>query len=220
MSYETDLYEWTKEQAEALRRRASNALDWDNLAEEIESLGTSNLDQIESRLENLILHLLKWKYQPEMQCGSWRGSILRSATSHRETDQEDDPSLGAYPGEYLAEAYPVGRRRALAETGLLHLPEICPWTIEDVLAEDFLTLYSVPLRRRGSNRSWVPATAAKFLPSLGGEASDHVGARLHRPGAIISVLIRWVIAETFEAFAVRVFLFGAECHALSGFWTI
>ena len=38
MSYESDLYEWTKEQADALRRRASNALDWDNLAEEIESL--------------------------------------------------------------------------------------------------------------------------------------------------------------------------------------
>ena len=48
MSYETDLYVWTKEQAGSLRRRASNALDWDNLAAEIESLGTSNLDQIES----------------------------------------------------------------------------------------------------------------------------------------------------------------------------
>ena len=53
MSYESDLYAWTKEQADALRRRASNALDWDNLAEEIEILGTSNLDQIESPVENL-----------------------------------------------------------------------------------------------------------------------------------------------------------------------
>src|SRR5574337_536461 len=78
MSYETDLYEWTREQADALRRRAPNALDWDNLAEEIESLGASNLDQIESRLENLILYLLKWKYQPELQCGSWRGSIFEA----------------------------------------------------------------------------------------------------------------------------------------------
>ena len=76
MSYESDLYEWTREQADALRRRASNALDWGNLAEEIESLGNSNIDQIEFRLEDLILHLLKWKYQPELQCGSWRGSIF------------------------------------------------------------------------------------------------------------------------------------------------
>jgi hypothetical protein len=59
MGYESDLYDWTKKQADALRRRTANELDWDNLAEEIESLGTSYLDQIESRLENLILHLLK-----------------------------------------------------------------------------------------------------------------------------------------------------------------
>ena len=137
MSYESDLYEWTKEQADALRRRASNALDWDNLAEEIESLGTSNIDQIESRLENLILHLLKWKYQPDMQCGSWRGSIFEARHRIARLIQKN-LSLASYPGEYLSEAYPVGRRRALAETGLLSLPEACPWTIEYVLSEDFL----------------------------------------------------------------------------------
>jgi Domain of unknown function DUF29 len=137
MSYESDLYEWTKEQADALRRRASNALDWDNLAEEIESLGATNLDRIESRLENLILHLLKWKYQPELQCGSWRGSLFEAR--HRITRLiRKNQSLGAYPGEYLPEAYPVARPRALAETGLLRLPEFCPWTIGEILADDFL----------------------------------------------------------------------------------
>ncbi len=137
MSYESDLYEWTKEQADALRRRASNELDWDNLAEEIESLGTSNQDQIESRLENLILHLLKWKYQPEWQCGSWRGSIFEAR--HRIARLlKKNPTLRSYPGEYLPEAYPVARRRALVETGLYRLPEACPWTIEQILAEDFM----------------------------------------------------------------------------------
>ena len=61
MSYESDLYEWTKEQADALRRRASNALDWDNLAEEIESLGAGERREIRSRLKTLLVHLLKWK---------------------------------------------------------------------------------------------------------------------------------------------------------------
>jgi hypothetical protein len=56
MSYESDLYEWTKEQADAQRRRASNALDWDNLAEEIESLGTSQRSEIRSRLKALLVH--------------------------------------------------------------------------------------------------------------------------------------------------------------------
>ncbi len=56
-NYDTNVYEWTKEQADALRRRATNELDWDNLADEIESLGVSNRHQIKSRLEILVLHL-------------------------------------------------------------------------------------------------------------------------------------------------------------------
>jgi hypothetical protein len=137
MSYESDLYEWTREQADALRRRASNALDWDNLAEEIESLGNSNVDQMESRLENLILHLLKWKYQPELQCGSWRGSIFEARRRIARVIKKN-PSLRSYPSEYLPEAYPVARERALLETGLYHLPEPCPWTIEQIFADEFL----------------------------------------------------------------------------------
>jgi len=136
MGYASDLFDWTREQADALRRRAANELDWDNLAEEIESLGTSNLDQIESRLENLLLHLLKWKYQPEGRCGSWRGSIFEAR--HRLARLiKKNPSLRGYPGEYLPEAYPVACRRALVETGLLRLPEACPWTIDEILADDF-----------------------------------------------------------------------------------
>jgi hypothetical protein len=137
MSYESDLYEWTKEQADALRRRASNALDWDHLAEEIESIGTSQRSEIRARLKVLLVHLLKWKHQPELQCGSWRGSI-REARDQIDDLLDDNPSLRAYPAECLAKAYPRARMKALDETGLLRLPEDCPWTIDEILADDFL----------------------------------------------------------------------------------
>jgi hypothetical protein len=65
MKYDEDLYQWTIEQGRALRDRATNALDYDNLAEEIESLGRSDKREIESRLENLLVNLLKWRYQTE-----------------------------------------------------------------------------------------------------------------------------------------------------------
>lgn len=136
MTYESDLYEWTKEQADALRRRAQNALDWDNLAEEIESLGTSQRSEIRSRLKVLLVHLLKWSHQPELRSAGWRGSI-REARDQIEDVLDDNPSLRVYPAECLTKAYARARRRALDETGLLSLPENCPWTIEDVLAEDF-----------------------------------------------------------------------------------
>jgi hypothetical protein len=137
MSYESDLYEWTKEQADALRRRASNALDWDHMAEEIESLGTSQRSEIRARLKVLLVHLLNWRYQPELQCGSWRGSI-REARDQIDDLLEDSPSLRAYPTECLAKAYARARMKALDETGLLRLPEDCPWTIDEILADDFL----------------------------------------------------------------------------------
>jgi len=137
MSYQSDLYEWTREQADALRRRASNMLDWDNLAGEIESLGASQRSEIRSRLKILLVHLLKWKCQPEGRCGSWRGSI-REAREQIEDVLGDNPSLRTYPAECLAKAYGRARLRALDETGLLRLPEACPWTIDDILADDFL----------------------------------------------------------------------------------
>jgi Domain of unknown function DUF29 len=136
-SYDTDLYEWTKEQADALRRRAANALDWDNLAEEIESLGKSDRRQIQSRLEVLLMRLLKWRYQPEWRCGSWRGSIFEARLRLRKL-LADSPSLRSYPAEYLPEAYNNARGKALEETGLLSLPDACPWTIDEVTADDFL----------------------------------------------------------------------------------
>jgi hypothetical protein len=137
MSYQSDLYEWTKEQADALRRRATNALDWDNLAEEIESLGSSQRREIRSRLKILLVHLLKWKHQPEGRCGSWRGSI-REARDQIEDLLEENPSLRTYPEECLPKAYASARRKALDETGLLDLPEACPWTIDEILSSDFL----------------------------------------------------------------------------------
>ncbi|MBV9286567.1 MAG: DUF29 domain-containing protein [Hyphomicrobiales bacterium] len=135
--YDTDLYEWTKAQADALRRRATNEVDWDNVAEEIESLGRSDRREIGSRLENLLLHLLKWKYQPEWQCGSWRGSLYEARRRIKRL-LDESPSLRSLPGEYLPEGYAEARARTLQETGLLRLPERCPWTIEQILDPSYL----------------------------------------------------------------------------------
>jgi hypothetical protein len=135
--YSDDLHEWTHEQADALRRRAANEVDWDNLAEEIESVGRSDRHEIRSRLENLILHLIKWAYQSEARCGSWQGSIYE-ARVRLEDLLEESPSLMALPAEHLPKAYERARQKALRETGLLRLPEVCPWTIDEIMAEDFL----------------------------------------------------------------------------------
>jgi uncharacterized protein DUF29 len=142
MKYDTDLYQWTIEQADALRRRAVNELDYDNLADEIESVGRSERREIRSRLEILLIHLLKWRYQPEKQSAgkqsdSWRASVSE-ARQRIEDVLADNPSLRSFPAEALASAYRLAIiDNAIRRLELLHLPDACPWAIEDVLRDDF-----------------------------------------------------------------------------------
>ena len=73
--YDTDFHEWAETQAALLRRRAANMLDWDNLAEEIESLAKSDEREVASRLLLICQHLLKWEYQPGRRTINWRSAI-------------------------------------------------------------------------------------------------------------------------------------------------
>jgi Domain of unknown function DUF29 len=138
MNYDADFYAWTKQQADALRRRAANEVDWDNLAEEIESVGRSERREIRSRLKILLIHLVKWRYQPDKQCPSWRASI---GGARREIEDiiADNPSLRAHPAEALAGAWSRAIvDEAIYEIGPVRLPDACPWTIEEILSIEFL----------------------------------------------------------------------------------
>ena len=73
--YDTDFHEWAETQAALLRSRSANALDWDNLAEEIESLAKSDEREVASRLLLICQHLLKWEYQPGRRTINWRSAI-------------------------------------------------------------------------------------------------------------------------------------------------
>jgi len=140
LCYDNDFYAWTQHQAAVLRERAYGKLDIDNLAEEIESLGKRDRRALRSRLEVLVLHLLKWRYQPERrQSGhSWSSTIR---TQRRRIDQilEDSPSLRRQVSGWMAVDYPSVRLNASDETGLSleTFPISCPWTAEQVLDETF-----------------------------------------------------------------------------------
>ena len=135
--YDTDVLAWSERQAELLRRRAANEIDWDNIAEEIEAVGRSQKRELRNRLARLCQHLLKWAYQPELRSRSWRATIV---TQRHELQSVllDSPSLVPFVAEALPTAYQTGRIWAEQETGLMHLPEeSCPWAAAEVLASDF-----------------------------------------------------------------------------------
>jgi hypothetical protein len=143
--YETDFYSWTREQARALRAVAKSRLnlpatvDWRHVAEEIEDMGKEQADRLESAYCTVLLHLLKWRYQPDQRSRSWYVSILE----HRQRIAKQlgrNPSLKPRRRRLLEDAYVDARRLAAAETGLpvSEFPETCGWSLDEVADLDFL----------------------------------------------------------------------------------
>lgn len=137
-SYDEDFYAWTQHQAAKLRTVVCHELDLLNLAEEIESLGKRDWKELRSRLNVLVMHLLKYHYQPDHRSGSW-SSTIQTQRDEISALLEQSPSLRRQVPSILAERYKTPRRNAAHETGLSigTFPEVCPWTTEQVLDEDF-----------------------------------------------------------------------------------
>lgn len=138
-AYDEDYARWCAEQAALLREGRLDALDRENLAEEIESLGRSDRREIENRLKVLLAHLLKWRYQPQGQGGSWRSTIRGQRQGIAKIIKES-PSLRGHPAKALAEEYANAVLEAADETGLPEsmFPATCPFTIEQVLGLNWL----------------------------------------------------------------------------------
>ena len=137
--YDTDLHAWALDQAQALRAGHVEALDLEHLAEELESMGASERAELTSRMTELLLHLLKWRCQPERRGASWEVSIAKQRDGIADRI-ELSPSLRPRLPEVLSKAWPRARRYAAKETGLAlaAFPEACPFTLADVLDDDFL----------------------------------------------------------------------------------
>jgi uncharacterized protein DUF29 len=136
--YEVDYAQWCAEQGALLREGRLSDLDRENLAEEIESLGRSDKREIQSRLKELLVHLLKWHFQPEKRKGGWRASIVEQRTELRDL-LDESPSLRSLPSKELAKWHRIARLKAAAETGLGEkvFPTNCPYPIDDILDDDF-----------------------------------------------------------------------------------
>ena len=134
--YETDFYAWTNDQADLLKQREFERLDMENLIEEIESLGRSEKRTLKNYLENLLMHKLKAKYQPEKHTKSWDNSIFEADFKTKEVLSEN-PSLKPKLHEILKSAYEGATYRASRETGLKKeiFPEECPWKIEEIFPD-------------------------------------------------------------------------------------
>jgi Domain of unknown function DUF29 len=136
--YERDFYSWLMEQARHLREGRFEALDCDNLAEEIESLGREQFNKLVSALRVLMAHVLKWDHQPSLRSRSWVLSIQEQRLEIADV-LTDNPSLKPRIDEAVARAYRRARIEAAKETGLDEdaSPSTCPYAFDELISRAF-----------------------------------------------------------------------------------
>jgi hypothetical protein len=137
--YDRDFALWIAETLQNLEQRNFEHLDIENLLGEIEDMGKSQKHALESNLAIILLHLLKWQYQPEKRSNSWKFT-LREHRQRLHKALRDSPSLKVYYLKVLADCYQDGRELAADETGLdlKTFPVELPFTPENILDPKFL----------------------------------------------------------------------------------
>jgi hypothetical protein len=137
--YEQDFCLWVEQAVKLLSENRLSELDRENLIEEIGDMGRSEKLSLESNLEVVLMHLLKYQYQPEKRTNSWRYTIIE----HRQRIHKafrNSPSLKRHFVEEFDNCYIAARELAATETGLdiqLFPPE-SPFTPDQVLDKTYL----------------------------------------------------------------------------------
>ncbi|HAZ43618.1 MAG TPA: DUF29 domain-containing protein [Cyanobacteria bacterium UBA11369] len=140
--YEQDFYLWIQTTAKLLKDRRFEDVDWENLIEEIESMGRSEKKELKSRLIVLIEHLLKlmyWEAEKAYNARGWRNTIVEQRRQIG-LSLEDSPSLRPLLGEMFPDCYCIAREDTLRKYQLSSdlFPTEPPFTLEDVLNSDYL----------------------------------------------------------------------------------
>lgn len=138
VTYDEDLYTWSLEQANLLKEHKFDQIDLEHIIEEIEDMSKSEKRALQAFLETLLMHLLKWQYQPAYQGRSWKFTIIEQR-KRIESHLLENPGLKSKLQELTEKAYMYAVTGAVRETGLdiQVFPQTCPWTYEQFINEDF-----------------------------------------------------------------------------------
>lgn len=136
--YEADFVRWSERTARLLREKRFSDLDLEHLIEEIEDLGNRHRDALDSQLTRLLMHLLKWQFQPDRRSSSWKSSIVDARKQIKRLCRKY-PSLKTYLEGCFPICYGDAVEDASDETGLSPsaFPAECPHAIADVLNPEF-----------------------------------------------------------------------------------
>jgi len=139
--YDSDILVWSERQGALLRRRAAGELvndrelDWSNIAEEVESVGRSQLSAVRSYIIQALAHDLKAEAWPMSQATpGWRAEAVRF---RQEAAEAFAASMRQHIDMAKLYAYAVRRLPATIDGQTpLPVPATCPVTLDELLAAD------------------------------------------------------------------------------------
>ena len=138
VNYDQDFYGWTVEQVALLQNKQFDQIDLEHIIEEIESMGKAERNQLRNRLTVLLMHLLKWQYEPSHRCTSWVQTIREQRRAIPRLIKEN-PSLKSSLADLLLDAYSNAVEDAADETNLpiSLFPTECPWSYAEFMDKEF-----------------------------------------------------------------------------------
>ena len=139
--YETDFYQWIETTVKQLENQEYKDIDWENLIEEVATLGRSEKHKLKSLLTRLLEHLLKlayWESQKDYNSYHWEGEIINFRIQLKKV-LKDSPSLKPLARDILGECYKDASKIFSKKSGisLNNFPSNLNASLEQILDEDF-----------------------------------------------------------------------------------
>ena len=134
--YESDEIAWLEAMSRLAAERRFAEFDCEHPSEFLNDMAISERRQVVSRMAVLLMHPLKWAYQPEQRSESWRITVFTQQGELQ--DRLENRTLRNHADESLAVAYAQARKRGARETRppISTFPADCPWTVDDLIDED------------------------------------------------------------------------------------
>lgn len=139
--YEEDYVLWIDETVKQLETKNLDNLDWENLLEEIKSLGNEQRHKVDSYLLQLLIHLLLYQYWDSEK--EWCQKGWRDEIDNFRLQLElllESKTLEKYSKQRLDIIYQKARRKVIRKTELPSqvFPEKCPFTFQEITDFEFL----------------------------------------------------------------------------------
>jgi hypothetical protein len=133
-AYDDDFVLWLDAQVELLRAGRYELLDKDNLLDELSAMTRHDRRSLHSRLEKIIMHMLKMDFQPVRRTRSWSATV-REQRRKIALILADSPCLRRELQSMIERVYPDAVYEAVKQTGLpaSTFPAACPYAIQQIL---------------------------------------------------------------------------------------